>query len=312
MLVSPEVRVFLASPHRYADLARLWFRFVRRELFPAFQRLGVRLEVNMFCDGSTDGFIAPDFPDAAFSTPGPGRRDFMEFYDAALSLPCDFLFFADADVFFLDGNWVASYFAAFRDPNVAAISFIPRKGRPAIFALLGRADAFRSLPEPVFACRYELPDLWPNGVNLQPAEFAVRELTKRDMRIINVPAEESSIYIGMFRSTTGLRTTREQVTQASGQEAFYNFLAKNPPCIAAAYDNILLGTLFEQIFREPFAVNQSGVPLSGSVTVSELRAALGAISDRGSSKSLLRNSATLIVLFVRWQLMRVSNSLCQS
>lgn len=282
----PETRLVLASPHRYADLARLWYRFVRRELCPAFHRIGIRLQVHIFCDAGVDDFTPDAFPDVVFSRPGPGMRDFIEFYDAALREPCEFLFFADADVFFLDGEWVKSHLASFNDPSVAAVSFVPRTGTPAIFALLCRADAYRGLQQPVFACRYEFPEIWPNGVNLQPGDFAARELSQQGKRIINLDADQSSKYIAMFRSTTGLRTTREQITRASGLQAFYVFFGRNPACIAAAYDNLLLAALYERIFSEPFAADGSGTPLRGSATLAELNAALDNLHDEQELEKL--------------------------
>ncbi len=244
--------VLVASPHHYPDLARLWYRFVSRDLRPAFARLDLHFQVNIFRDANASRFDPQLFPGVVFSKVGPGMRDFIEFYDAALRQECDFLFFADADLFFLNGEWIASYFKAFRDPTVAAVSFVPRKGAPAIFALLCRSEAYRTLPTPVFACRYEHPEIWPHGINLQPGEFAARELSKRGMKILNVDAAESSEYIAMFRSTTGIRTTREHIVRVSGEQAFQTYVARNPAYIAAAYDNILLGALYESLFAESF------------------------------------------------------------
>ena len=236
-------RIVLASPQRYADLGRLWHRFVSRELQPAFADSGVQVDVDIFCDGDAAGFRPDSFPGVTFSRPAPGMRDFIEFYDVSLKRSCEFLFFADADVFFFDGTWVASHLDAFQEPSVAAVSFVPRKREPAIFALLCRTEVYRLLPEPVLACRYEFPNMWPNGVNLQPGDFAARELARSGKRIVNIGADESSRHIVMFRSTTGVRAIREQITQASGVQAFYQCLAQNPACIAAAYDNLVLGTL---------------------------------------------------------------------
>src|ERR1700739_75583 len=118
-------RLLIASPHRYPDLARLWHRFVMRELAPAFVRLRLTVEVNIFCDANADHFSPDLFPGVRFSRSGPGMRDFMEFYDATLNAPCDFLLFLDADTFILDGEWASSYFSRFEDPHVAAVSFVP-------------------------------------------------------------------------------------------------------------------------------------------------------------------------------------------
>jgi hypothetical protein len=273
-------RIVLASPQRYADLGRLWHRFVSRELQPAFAGSGAQVDVDIFCDGDAAGFRPDSFPGVTFSRPAPGMRDFIEFYDASLKQSCEFLFFADADVFFFDGRWVASHLDAFQEPSVAAVSFVPRKSEPAIFALLCRTEAYRLLPEPVLACRYEFPAMWPNGVNLQPGDFAARELAKLGNRIVNICEDESSRHIMMFRSTTGVRAMREQITRASGVQAFYQFLAQNPACIAAAYDNVLLGALYERVFGEAFAVDASGTPFGDSVTMAELRIALSKLCDR--------------------------------
>lgn len=264
-------RLLIASPHRYPDLARLWHRCTMRELVPAFARLGLETEVNIFRDANADQFHADRFPEVRFSQSGPGIRDFSEFYDATLGWPCDFLLFVDADTFFLNGGWAGSYFAAFEDPDVAAVSFVPRRGAPAIFALLCRVEAFRALPPPVLACRYEFPEDWPGGVNLQPGDFAFRELIKQGKRIINLSADESAQHIANFRGTTGIRASREFITQTAGKETYLQCVAENRGSIVAAHDNLLLGCLYESLYREPFAPDAAGTPLGGSMTLEELR-----------------------------------------
>src|SRR5689334_10455596 len=103
--MNPMSRLLIASPHRYPDLARLWHRFVMHELVPAFAGLNLAVEVNIFCDANADQFLPDLFPEVRFTRSGPGMRDFMEFYDATLNEPCDFLLFLDADTFLLDGGW---------------------------------------------------------------------------------------------------------------------------------------------------------------------------------------------------------------
>lgn len=280
-------RLLISSPHRYPDLARLWHRMVMRELVPAFERIGLDVEVNIFCDANADQFRPHWFPRILFTRAGPGMRDFMEFYDATLQHPCDFLLFLDADTFVLDGVWAASYFAAFVNPSVAAVSYVPRKGRPGIFALLCRAAAYRGLPAPALGCRYEFPEKWPHGVNLQPGEFATRELTNLGKIIINPPAKESSRYTANFRGTTGLRTSREHTTRAAGEQVFLQSVAEYPAYLIAAYDNVLLGCLYDSLFHEPFALDAAGRPLGGSLTVDELRRALQDLRD-ATELALLR------------------------
>jgi hypothetical protein len=267
-------RLLIASPHRYSDLARLWHRFVMRELVPALAHLHLDVEVNIFCDANADQFHPNLFPGVRFSDNGSGIRDFMEFYDATLNRECDFLLFLDADTFFLEGDWACAYFEAFNDPSVAAVSFVPRKGAPAIFALLCRAECYRALPAPVLACRYEFPENWPHGVNLQPGDFAARELIKDGKVVINLSPDESSQHIVNFRGTTGLRSSREHITRAAGIQIFWQCVAQHPAYVVAAYDNVLLGCLYESLYRQPFAPDPAGTPLGGSMTVADLRQVL--------------------------------------
>jgi hypothetical protein len=295
-------RLLIASPHRYPDLARLWHRFVMRDLVPAFARLHLTVEVNIFCDANADQFLAQIFPGVRFTCSGPGMRDFMEFYDATLNVPCDFVLFLDADTFLLDGGWASSYFEAFVDPNVAAVSFVPRKGAPAIFALLCRAESYRALPAPALACRYEFPENWPQGVNLQPGDFAARELVKQGQVIIHVDADESLRHAVNFRGTTGLRTSREHTTRAAGEQVFLQSVAQYPAYLVAAYDNVLLGCLYESLYHAPFAADPAGRPLGASLTVAELQHALQEVRDlklldslrqtfRQSQRNILRMAA---------------------
>jgi hypothetical protein len=278
--------LLIASPHRYPDLARLWHRFVMRELVPAFERLRLAVEVNIFRDANVDQFLPNLFPGVRFTHTGPGMRDFMEFYDATLNAPCDFVLFLDADTFLLDGEWASSYFEAFNDPSVAAVSFVPRKLAPAIFALLCRAESYRALPAPALACRYEFPENWPNGISLQPGDFAARELVKCGKIVINIPADESSRHAANFRGTTGFRASREHTTQAAGAQVFLQLVRENPAYLIAAYDNVLLGYLYESLYHEPFALDPAGRPLGGTLSVADLRQALREVRDLKQLESL--------------------------
>lgn len=279
-------RLLIASPHRYSDLARLWHRFVMRELVPAFERVDLAVEVNIFCDANEDQFFPHQFPGVRFSRAGPNMRDFMEFYDGTLKAACDFLLFLDADTFLLDGQWASSYFEAFKDPAVAAVSFVPRRSGPAIFALLCRAETYRALHPPVFACRYEFPELWPHGVNLQPGDFAARELANSGRLIVNLGTDESSLHTANFRGTTGIRAIREHMTRACGEATFLKSLSEFPLYLTAAYDNVLLGCLYEALYHQPFALDAAARPLGSSLTITELRRALRQFRDPIQLESL--------------------------
>lgn len=279
-------RLLIASPHRYPDLARLWHRFVMRELVPSFQRLKLSVDVNIFCDANADQFLPNLFPGVRFSRSGPSIRDFMQFYDATLNEQCDFILFLDADTFLLDGDWASSYFETFTNPNVAGVSFVPRREAPAIFALLCRVESYRALPAPALACRWEFPEDWPGGVNLQPGDFAARELVKRGKTIVNITPGESLQHTVNFRGTTGIRSTRELMTRADGEQLFLKSLAEYPAFLVAAYDNALLGCLYEALFHEPFAPDPSGRSLGASLTVADLRQALTEIDGGNKLASL--------------------------
>ena len=264
-------RLLIASPHRYPDLARLWHRFVMRELVPGFAGLGLTVEVNIFCDASADQFLPYLFPEVRFTRSGPGMRDFMEFYDATLHAPCDFLLFLDADTFILDGDWACSHFEAFDDPSVASVSFVPRRKHPQSLRCYAESRAIAALPSPALACRYEFPENWPHGVNLQPGDFAARELAKTGKVIVNIAAARRP---GSTPSTFGVRPAfGPPVSTPRGRpvsRSFCSSSAKSPAYLVAAYDNVLLGCLYESLYHEPFAPDPQGRPLGGSLTIADV------------------------------------------
>ena len=281
-------RLLIASPHRYPDLARLWHRFVMRELVPAFAALHLDVEVNIFCDDNAEQFEPQYFPGVRFTRSGPGMRDFMEFYDATLQAPCDFVLFLDADTFVLDGSWAASYFSHFEDQRVAAVSFVPRAGEPAIFALMCRVESYRALALPTLACRYEFPDMWPNGVNPQPGDVAARELMKAGKIIVNIGEEESMRHVVNFRSTTGVRSSREQVTSTAGDAVWWKMVCMFPEYLGAGYDNLVLGCLYEALYHLRFAEDSKGTALGSSLTVAEMRQALADMRDSAPLDAMRR------------------------
>jgi hypothetical protein len=278
--MNAKPRLVIGSPHRYADLARIWYRCVARDVVPAFEAAGLKVDVNIFRDANAAHFTPELFPGVRFSDNGPGMRDHMEYYDAALqSADCDFVLFLDSDTFFFDAEWAARHFAAFADPKVAAVSFMPRNGRPAMFALLFRTASYRALPPPVFACRYEFPDVWPNGKELEVGDYAARELAMRGQLIVNIAAEEALRNIANFRSSTALRATKDSIVHEIGEDGFERCVVEHRAYTVPAFDNILLGSLYQALFGEPFAANSTGVHLGGSVSVDVLRRALQNIHD---------------------------------
>lgn len=250
-----------------------------RDVVPAFTRAGLDVQIKIFRDTNAAQFTSELFPGVTFLDNGPGMRDHNEFCDGALGIDCDFLFFLDSDAFLFDAEWAVRRFKAFEDSNVAAVSLVPRNGRPAVFATICRITTYRDLPAPVFACRYEFPKDWPQGVDLENGDAAIRELTKRGKTVVNVSMDESADHVANFRSSTALRATREIFTRAAGERAFDEFVAQHRAFIVPAQDNVLLGCLYQAIFGKPFAPDAAGTPLGGSVTLADLRKALENIRD---------------------------------
>lgn len=295
------MRVVLASAHRYADLARLWHRFVARDLAPALRAAGARVEILLFRDATPDAFDPLDFPGATLLAPGPEARDFLEFYDAALRREGDVLFLLDADLFVLDGGWVASLLERFADPSVAAVSLLRRTEQPGVYALLARTASYRALEAPVFAPSYEAPGT-PGAVNRQPGDRAAIALRARGLRILDVPASETAGRVSDFHGTTVIRASRDVFGEMLG-ERFDGLLSVKPYFAMGAYDNLLLGTLFRALFGRAFAPDRSGTHLSGSATEDALRAALARITDRTALARFLayadRSDRAAAALFAR-------------
>jgi hypothetical protein len=153
---------------------------------------------------------------------------------------------------------------------------------------LCRVESYRELALPTLACRYEFPDMWPNGVNPQPGDFAARELARAGKVIVNIGEEESLRHVVNFRSTTGVRSSREQTTSAAGSGIFWKMVCMFPEYISAGYDNLMLGCLYESLYHEVFAPDSAGTALGSSLTVAEMRRSLREIGDAGELDSLRR------------------------
>lgn len=272
-------RILIASPHRYPDLARLWHRFVARDLVPVLEKAGHQVEVMIFRDAHMDEFEPAWFPGAALEAPGPGVRDFLEFYDAALALDSDYLFLLDADLFFLDAEWAVSWMSCFDDAQVAAVSLLRRGDEPGVYALLCRSDAYRALPKPVFAPAYENLDNARNTVNRQPGDVAARRLREQGKRIVYANPEDAEERIADFHGTTVIRASREVFGHLMDLRGFEELVSRKRYFAMGAYDNALLGALYQALFGEPFAPGPDGEPLGGSVTAEAVRRELGQVMD---------------------------------
>lgn len=276
--------LLLASPHRYPDLARLWYRALCRDLLPALEGAGFAVEVWIYRDGHSGEFDPGWFPGARLDAPRPGARDFVELYDAALDAARGFLFLLDADLFFLDGDWAVSYLSSFERPEVAAVSYLRRGALPGVYALLCRAAEYRALPAPVFAASYE--GLWPHGVNRGPGERAALALRERGREIVDAAAPET--HLADFHGTTVLRASREIFGGAIGERRFEELVGEKRYFAMGAYDNLLLGTLYEAVFGEPFALGgAAGVALGGSLPAPALARALARVEDPARRSALL-------------------------
>jgi hypothetical protein len=276
--VKSSRRLLIASAHRYPDLARLWYRFASRELVPAFRDKGLGVEIRLFRDAHVDEFDPDYFPGAVLDAPRPDARDFLEFYDAVLGLEHDFIFYVDADVFILDGKWAASLYGHFEDPKLAAVSLLRRTNQPGLYALLLRAQKYRELPAPVLACRYEgLSGAGP-WVNHQPGDVASISLRAAGERILDVAAEEAERRLADFHGTTVARASRE-LFGVFIKDRFDRMGGDRRYFMMGAYDNTLLGALYQALYDEPFATEPGGAHLSGSLTLEALRENLARSRD---------------------------------
>jgi hypothetical protein len=277
-------RLLLASPHRYPDLARLWYRAVRRDLLPALEGAGFAVEVRIFRDGHAAEFDPRWFPGAILESPGPAARDFVEFYDAALAASRDGLFLLDADVFFLDGAWPVSYLGLLDRPEVAAVSYLRRGALPGVYALVCRTTEYLALPKPVFAASHENLADWPRSVNRGPGERAALALRARGRDIAE--AADPEAHLADFHGTTVLRASREVFGDRIGEGRFEALVGEKRYFAMGAYDNLLLGTLYTAVFGDPFAA-LGDVPFAGSLPAAGLARALAQIDDPGRRSALL-------------------------
>ncbi len=76
-----------------------------------------------------------------------------------------------------------------------------------------------------------------------------------------------------------MRSSREQTTSAAGHAVFWKMVCLFPEYVSAAYDNLLLGCLYESLYHQPFAPDAAGIVLGSSLTVAELRQALSEMRD---------------------------------
>ena len=291
------MKVVVASAHRFPDQARLWIRFVGRDLVPALRGAGAEVEVLLFRDAPPEGFEPRLFSGATFLPRSFEALDVVEFRERALERPGDVLFLLDADVFVLDGAWVASLLGHFEDPTVAGVSLLRRGTLPGVVALMARCAAYRALSAPVLAPSYEGLERWPHPTKREAGDRAALALRARGKKIVLVSPADAAPRLADFRGATAIRTAREVYGAALGPR-FETLLATEPDFAEGAYGNILLGALFRAVFGMPYAAAGGPLPfaapdadqhLSGSATPEELRAALATIDDR---KALQRLAAS--------------------
>jgi hypothetical protein len=257
----------------------LWLRSVLRDVVPAFQRAGWRVEVRIYCDSGRGVFPPGWFAGAVLEEPRPEARDFVEFYDAALSYDFDYIFFIDADLSFTDCLAIADRLSWFEAEDLAAISFLKRAALPGVYAILCRRDAYAALGPRALAATYENLAQWPDSVNRGPGECAVLALSSRGQRVVDI-TDEAQSSIADFHGTTVIRASREMFADVIGEEMFENLIAGKRYFCMGAYDNLLMGGLYDAIFSEPFAVGPSGAHMAGSVTETALRSILRCIENQ--------------------------------
>ncbi len=281
------MKIVLASAHRFADQARLWYRFVSRDLVPALRGASAGVEVLLFRDASSGGFEKGHFPGATFLPRSFEALDAVEFHERALERSADVLFILDADVFVLDGPAVASLLGHFEDPTVAGVSLLRRGASPGVLALMARTAVYRTLAAPVLAPSFEGVDRWPHATRRLSGDRAALALKARGKKIVEVPSQ-AALCLADFGGASAIRTARELYGPLLGPR-FEALLVEDPVFARGAYENILLGALFRAVFEAPYAAAAGPSPfaapggdahLTGSATTEELRAALAAVRDR--------------------------------
>jgi hypothetical protein len=289
------MKVIIASAHRFPDHARLWYRFVARDLLPALRGAGAEVEVLLFRDAAPEGFEPRHFPGATFFTRSFEALDVVEFHEKALERPGDVLFLLDADIFVLDGAWVASLLGHFEDPTVAGVSLLRRGALPGVVALMARRAAYRAPQVPALAPSYEGLERWPHAMKRQAGDRAALALRARGKKIVEVPPATAAARLADFGGATLIRTAREMYGGILGPR-FETLLVEEPDFAGGAYQNLLLGALFRVVFETPYAAARGPSPfaapggdahLSGSATPEELRAALAEIHDRKAIARLI-------------------------
>jgi hypothetical protein len=290
-----SVKVVVASAHRFPDQARLWFRFVGRDLVSALRQTGAEVEVLLFRDAPPEGFEPRHFPGATFLARSFEALDVVEFREKALAWPGDVLFLLDADVFVVDGEWVAALLGHFEDPTVVGVSLLRRGKLPGVVAFMARCAAYRAFPAPVLAPSVEGIERWPHATKRQPGDRAALALRARGKKIVDVSPAATAARLADFGGATAIRTAREVYGAALGTH-FETLLVEEPDFTEGAYRNLLLGALFRVVFDAPYAVAPGPSPfaapdgaqhLSGSATPEELREALARVHDREALQRLV-------------------------
>ena len=271
--------VCIAGPHRYPDLARLWVRAVLRDVVPPLKSAGWSAEVRIYCDSGLGAFPREWFEGVTLEGPRPDVRDFVEFYDAALSYDFDYIFFIDADLSFVDGAVIAQRLSSFGASDLSAISFLKRAALPGVYAILCRREAYAALGPGALGATYENLDQWPDSVNRGPGECAALALSSRGQRVIDITTEAQPS-IADFHGTTVIRASREMFANVIGEERFEDLISGKRYFCMGAYDNLLLGSLYNKIFPGPFAAGPSGEHMTGSATETALRRILRRIEDQ--------------------------------
>lgn len=244
-----RARVLIASPHLYGDLARLWYRGVKRHLIPALEAQGLKVDVLIFCDN--DLFPSEWFAGATLWQAGKQAMDFIHFYDVCLGQPYEYLFFMDADIFFIQSEPLIPYLQRRDDTDFAAISFLQDDALPgSIYALFAKREVYAQLPSPAFAARYDNAKKWPFNTHYDPGAYAAKILREQGAKII--VGQSPREFLVDFHGTTNLRITLEMLGRNTNSEVFHYIQNKNY-FLQAAYDNILLAILYKAVTGDDFA-----------------------------------------------------------
>lgn len=273
--MSLPLTFFTASPR--LDLARLWLACARR----AFPDPDVRFEI--YDDSGVSALTPSLLPGADVIGPGPERRDFQEAYNDALSrCATPVLVLADSDVYFTSTDLRPRLEERFRDPAVAAVACVSRRGTQGhgTFATALRTSAYRAaladapdgfLPAAEAEASGGAPGRWHGH---DTGDLLMRAVLARGGRVDDLRLDAGAL--ARFDALTYVHVFRA----AAGERALLALAARDPYLREGCLGNLAVRRAYASAFPggPPFAFPVTRAALWGTLAAAgpaALREGLG-------------------------------------